>query len=108
MLEGDGPTTSLEEMIKGTERAILVTRLWYIRFVDWKNMIVTGLTRDGTFLVESGRITKPVKNFRFNESPVDVLQNVSHFSEPVTVDGGTAVPALAVKRFRFTSVSEAV
>ncbi|RZM29835.1 MAG: TldD/PmbA family protein, partial [Pedobacter sp.] len=66
----EGGTKSLEELIKGTEKGILVTRLWYIRTVDPQTLLLTGLTRDGTFYIENGEIKFPVKNFRFNESPV--------------------------------------
>ncbi|WP_216351063.1 TldD/PmbA family protein, partial [Mucilaginibacter polytrichastri] len=72
----DGGTTSLEEMIKSTERGILVSRLWYIRMVDPQSLLLTGLTRDGTFYIENGKIMFPIKNFRFNESPVIMLNNV--------------------------------
>lgn len=108
LLEGSGPTTSLQDMIAGAERAILIIRLWYIRMVDRRQLLVTGLTRDGTFLVENGKKTKPLKNFRFNESAANVLQHATQFSEPEIVGSDTAVPALSVSNFRFTSVSEAV
>ena len=65
----DGGTQSLEDLIKGTEKGVLVTRLWYIREVDPQSMLLTGLTRDGTFYIENGKIKFPIKNFRFNESP---------------------------------------
>ena len=63
-------------MIKSTPRGVLVTRLWYLRQVDPRTMLYTGLTRDGTFLIENGKISKAVKNFRFNESPLFMLNNV--------------------------------
>ena len=108
LLEGSGQPASLEEMIASAEQAILVTRLWYIRMVDQRQILVTGLTRDGTFLVENGRISKALKNFRFNESPINVLRSAQMFSTPQVVGPGTAVPALSVSKFRFTSLSEAV
>lgn len=108
LVEGKGDPTSLEEMIASVQRAILITRLWYLRMVDPRQVLVTGLTRDGTFLVEDGKITKALKNFRFNESPVDVFQRTQKFSNPQVVGSGTAVPALSVSKFRFTSLSEAV
>ena len=108
LLEGKGQSASLDEMIASAKNAILVTRLWYIRMVEPRQILVTGLTRDGTFLVENGEITKALKNFRFNESPVEVIQNAQMFSAPQVVGSGTAVPALSVSKFRFTSVSEAV
>lgn len=108
LAEGEGTPVSLDEMIAGAERAILITRLWYIRMVDPSQLLVTGLTRDGTFLVEDGNITKSLKNFRFNESPIDVLRHVQKFGTPQIVGSGTAVPALSVSKFRVASVSEAV
>ena len=108
LLEGRGIPTSLIDMITSSERAILITRLHYIRMVDSRQLLVTGLTRDGLFLVENGKITKPLRNFRFNESPIDILQHVRHFSEPQIIGPGMAVPALSVGKFRFTSVSDAI
>lgn len=108
LVEGEGAPTSLDEMVAGARRAILITRLWYIRMVDPSQVLVTGLTRDGTFLVEDGKITKALKNFRFNESPIEVLQHVQNFGTPQSVGSGTAVPALSVSKFRVASVSEAV
>jgi predicted Zn-dependent protease len=72
----DGGTASVEDLIKSTERGILVSRLWYIRMVDPQSLLLTGLTRDGTFYIENGQIKYPIKNFRFNESPVIMLNNV--------------------------------
>ena len=72
----EGGTKSLEELIKGTKKGVLVTRLWYIRDVDPQSLLLTGLTRDGTFYIENGQIKYPIKNFRFNESPVIMLNNV--------------------------------
>ena len=108
-----GGTTSLEDMIKSTERGILVTRLWYLRPVDPRTILFTGLTRDGTFLVENGKITKSVKNFRFNESPLFLLNNLQALGPAVrlagTEQGGPIVmPAIKAKDFNFTSLSDAV
>ena len=113
MLGGD---QSLDELIAGTERAILVTRFWYIRPVDPRTVLYTGLTRDGTFLVEKGKITKAVKNFRFNESPVFMLNNLEAMSRAIRVSasesGNTGqaivVPAIRTREFSFTSLSDAV
>jgi predicted Zn-dependent protease len=105
IVEGGGGT--LEELIRGTERAVLVTRLWYIRSVDPRTLLYTGLTRDGTFLVEDGRIVHAVNNFRFNESPVAMLQDVQALSAPVRANGAM-VPAMRLGKFGFTSVSDAV
>ncbi|HVD61896.1 MAG TPA: TldD/PmbA family protein, partial [Gemmatimonadaceae bacterium] len=71
-----GGTTSIEDMIKSTQRGILVTRLWYLREVDPRTILYTGLTRDGTFLIENGKISKAIKNFRFNDSPLFMLNNL--------------------------------
>ena len=103
----DGGRGTLEELIKGTERAVLVTRLWYIRSVDPRTLLHTGLTRDGTFLVENGRIVHAVNNFRFNESPIAMLQDVQALSAPVRADG-SMLPAMRLGKFTFTSVSDAV
>lgn len=107
----EGGTSSVDELISTTERGILVTRFWYIRDVDPKTMLLTGLTRDGTFWIENGKISHPIKNFRFNESPVAMLKNIEMMSKPVRrQQGGSAnlVPALKVKDFTFSSLSDAV
>jgi predicted Zn-dependent protease len=108
-----GGEASVEEMIKSTDRGVLVTRLWYLRQVDPRTILFTGLTRDGTFLVEGGKISKAVRNFRFNESPLFMLNNVEMLGRPVRVAGTEAggnivVPALKVRDFNFTSLSDAV
>ena len=66
----DGGTATMDDLIKGVERGVLVTRFWYIRSLDPQTLLVTGLTRDGLFLIEKGKVTRPVKNMRWNESPV--------------------------------------
>jgi predicted Zn-dependent protease len=112
----DGGTTSLEEMIRSTERGIYVTRFWYIRPVDPQTVLFTGLTRDGTFLIENGRIKSAIKNFRWNETPVKMLNLVEAKSpiERITgserVGAGLAVmmPALKIREFEFTSASDAI
>jgi predicted Zn-dependent protease len=113
-MEGGG--ASVEEMIAGTERGLLVTRFWYMRGVDQRSILFTGLTRDGTFLVEDGRVTGPVQNLRWNESPIHVLGNIEMLGAPERVlpseAGGVSsavvVPPLKVRDFNFTSVSDAV
>jgi len=101
---------SVEEMIAGTERGILVTRLWYIREVDPYEKILTGMTRDGTFLVEEGKIQCGVRNFRFNESLIHMLQNVEDMGEPVRSSGEESmdmvVPAMKVRDFNFTETTK--
>ena len=108
-----GGESSVDEMIASTPRGILVTRLWYLRQVDPRTILYTGLTRDGTFLVENGKISKSVRNFRFNESPLFMLNNVEALGRPQRIagaegGGGMAMPALKVRDFNFTSLSEAV
>ena len=103
----EGGTTSIEDMIKGTERGILVTRFWYIRFVDPQTLLLTGLTRDGTFYIENGKIQFPIKNFRFNESPVIMLNNVEELGKPERTDN-MIVPPMKIRDFTFTSLSDAV
>jgi len=111
-----GGDATLDDLIKGTERGILVTRFWYIRPVDPRTILYTGLTRDGTFLIENGRITKAVKNLRYNESPIFMLNNLEAMTRPVRVSAsesgspGSAivVPAIRTRDFTFTSLSDAV
>jgi len=115
-LRMNGGTTSVEEMIASTERGLLVTRFWYIRPVDPRTILFTGLTRDGTFLIENGKVTRAVKNLRWNESPIFMLNNIEAMGAPVRVsaseDGGpgqaVVVPPLKVRDFTFTSLSDAV
>jgi predicted Zn-dependent protease len=108
-----GGTTSIEDMIKSTQRGILVTRLWYLREVDPRTILYTGLTRDGTFLIENGKISKAIKNFRFNDSPLFMLNNLEALGRPVRLAGTEAggavvVPPIKVREFTFTSLSDAV
>ena len=108
-----GGTTSLDDMIKSTQRGILVTRLWYLREVDPRTILYTGLTRDGTFLIENGKISKAIKNFRFNDSPLFMLNNLEAIGPAVRLagterGGPVVVPPIKVKDFNFTSLSDAV
>ncbi|MBT9393050.1 TldD/PmbA family protein [Hymenobacter sp. NST-14] len=103
----EGGTQSVQDLIKGTAKGILVTRLWYIRDVDPQTLLYTGLTRDGTFYIENGKIKFPIKNFRFNESPVIMLNNLEAIGRPVRI-GGNLVPPLKIRDFTFTSLSDAV
>ena len=110
-----GPTNTLEEMIKSTERGIIVSRFWYIRGTDPRTASSTGLTRDGVWWIENGKIAYPLKNFRFNQSTVKMLGpgNVLMVGKPERVGsseggGGSLLPALKVREFSFTSQSEAV
>ncbi|MHA6246307.1 TldD/PmbA family protein [Pontibacter sp. CAU 1760] len=103
----EGGNESLEDMIKSTKRGILVTRLWYIRTVDPQTLLYTGLTRDGTFYIENGKIKYPVKNFRFNESPVIMLNNLEALGKPQRISG-SMIPPMKIRDFTFTSLSDAV
>jgi predicted Zn-dependent protease len=111
-----GGNATMTDMIKSTERGILVTRFWYIRPTDPRTISFTGLTRDGTFLIENGKVTRPVKNFRFNESPIFFLNNLESLgpvvrvnaSEALGAGGATYMPALKVRDFTFSSLSDAV
>ena len=108
-LELSGGGSTLEQLIAGTERGILVTHCWYIRSVDQRTLVYTGLTRDGTFLIENGRVARSIKNFRFNDSPLFMLNNLEALGAPVrTAGGGAAMPPLKVREFNFTSLSDAV
>ena len=101
---------TVDQMIAGTERGILVTRLWYIREVDPYEKILTGMTRDGTFLVEDGKIRHGVLNFRFNQSLVHMLSNVEEMGTPVRASGEESfdmvVPAMKIREFNFTEVTK--
>jgi predicted Zn-dependent protease len=110
MTGGDATT---EQMIASTPRGILVTRFWYLRQVDPRTVLYTGLTRDGTFLIENGKITRAVKNLRFNESPLFMLNNLEMLGRAERVAGTEAggnvvFPTLKVRDFNFTSLSDAV
>jgi predicted Zn-dependent protease len=117
IFETSGPTNSIEEMIKSTERGILVGRFWYIRGTDQRTASSTGLTRDGVWLIENGKIVSPLRNFRFNQSVTQMLGpgNVLMVGKSERVGGSegggssaSLLPALKLKAFNFTSQSEAV
>ncbi len=103
----EGGSGSLDELVARTERGLLVTHFFYIRSVNPQTVQLTGLTRDGLWLVEKGRVVGPVQNFRFNDSPVSLLRNVEAMSasEPA---GNMIVPAIRARDFKFTSKSDAV
>ncbi|MBI1895059.1 MAG: TldD/PmbA family protein [Acidobacteria bacterium] len=104
-----GGRATLDELVAGVERGILVTRLWYIREVEPYDKIMTGMTRDGTFLIENGEIAGGLKNFRFNQSVVELLNHVEAMSESVRASGEEAidmvVPGMKVHEFHFTEVT---
>jgi PmbA protein len=101
---------TVEQMIASTQRGILVTRLWYIREVDPYEKICTGMTRDGTFLIEDGKVQKGIRNFRFNQNLIHLLSNVEAMSLPVRAAGEESmdmvVPAMKVRDFNFTEVTK--
>jgi len=108
-----GGDKSTADLVRGTEKGILVTRTWYIRMVDPQTVLLTGLTRDGTFYIENGEIKYPLKNFRFNESPVIMLNNIEELGRPIRVAGDESnfammIPPMKLRDFTFTSLSDAV
>lgn len=109
-----GGQGSVDDLVASTARGVLITSLFYIRFVDPRTLLLTGLTRDGVFWIENGKLSHPVTNFRWNESPVRVLSNIDAMSASVraapreSMAGNVAVPALRVKEFELSSVSDAV
>ncbi len=108
----EGQEHPLDDLIKSVDKGLLVTRFWYIRLLQPQTLQVTGLTRDGVFLVENGKVTGPVMNFRWNESPVRVLQNTKMLGRPVRTQGAEAgssfAPPLVATDFNFASISDAV
>ncbi len=100
----DGGDASLDELIAGTERGILVTRFWYIRVVDPMTSLLTGMTRDGLFLIEDGRVTRPLRQMRFNEKVLTALSNVEALGKPERIEG-CLVPPLRVREFTFSSTT---
>jgi predicted Zn-dependent protease len=103
----EGSSQTVDALIAGTERGLLVTRFWYIRLVNPQNATVTGLTRDGVWLIEHGKVAYPVNNFRFNDSPVNLLKNLEATSIAIPA-GGLVAPAIKAHDFLFTSRSDAV
>jgi predicted Zn-dependent protease len=110
-----GGTSTVDEMIASTKRGIYVNRFWYVRSVDPETALYTGLTRDGCFLIENGKITKPVKNFRWNETPVKMLRNIEMMSpsrrtttSEQDLNSNLYFPTLKVTDFTFSSLSDAL
>jgi predicted Zn-dependent protease len=111
-----GGNTSLDDMIKSVKRGVLITRFWYIRPLNPRIVSFTGLTRDGAFLIENGKIARPVTNFRFNQSLTDLLAKVELLGAPKRVaadESGAAgtpmvVPPLKVRDFTLASISDAI
>lgn len=100
---------TLEQLIEGTERGILVSNFWYIRAVNQMDLTLTGMTRDGTFLIENGEVTTPLRNFRFHDSPIRAFQTIKGYTEPQEAtsaeSGKMLVPALRIPDFYFSSLS---
>ncbi len=107
-----GTSASVDALVKQVERGLLVTRFWYCRWLDEKSLMVTGLTRDGVFLIERGEVTSPVNNFRFNDSPARVLANIAGMTargaRVPSRDGIVRMPAVAAAGFNMASASAAV
>jgi predicted Zn-dependent protease len=103
-----GGTKSLDDLVAGTARGILVTHFFYIRVLEPRTVLLTGLTRDGTFLVEDGKISRPIKNLRWNESPLFMLNKVEDLGRAERTSAGVVVPAIKARDFTFTSISDAV
>lgn len=114
-LKMSGGEASVEDMIKSVTRGILITRFFYIRSTNPRTIAYTGVTRDGTFLIENGKVTRAVNNFRFNQSITEMLSNIQALGRPMrvagedgTVGAGLVVPPILVRDFNLTSVSDAV
>lgn len=105
MRGGDG---SLDDLVRGLDRGLLVTRLWYIRSIDPRTILYTGLTRDGVFWVENGEIVRPVNNFRWNDSPLTAFASIDALGRPERVSSSMEVPPARLSSFHFSTVSEAV
>ena len=103
-----GGTKTTEELIAGTQRGILVTHFFYIRSLDPRTVLLTGLTRDGTFLIENGKITRSLKNFRWNESPLLLLGKIDEIGRAERTAAGQVMPSIRARDFNFTSLSDAV
>jgi PmbA protein len=106
----DGGKTSVEEMVASTDRGILLTRMWYIREVEPYEKVLTGMTRDGSFLIENGRIVAGIRNFRFNQGLLEMLSNVEQMGPAVRAAGEESfemvVPAMKVRNFHFSEVTK--
>jgi predicted Zn-dependent protease len=111
MMEFSGTDQSLEQIIAASEKALLINSFWYIRFVDPNQLLLTGLTRDGVFMVENGKISRPVKNLRFNESPLLSLENVQCVGKPEARRSWffeLLIPPMVVENFSFTTETDAI
>ena len=109
IMESSEPPVPIDEMIKATPRGLLISRFWYVRLVDPRTIVLTGLTRDGLWWIDKGRISHPVRNLRFNQSVLAMLApwNVEAIGEPQRLSP-FMVPALKLGSFTFTSISDAI
>jgi predicted Zn-dependent protease len=107
-LKMPGGTKTVEQLIAETERGILVTHFFYTNVLDARNGLMTGLTRDGTFLIEQGKVARPVKNFRWNESPLILVNKIEEIGRAERTRVGQVLPSLRVRDFNFASLSDAV
>ena len=107
-LKMTGGTKTTEELIAGCEHGVLVTHFFYIRSLEPRTVLFTGLTRDGAFLIEKGKVVRPLKNLRWNESPLLMLNRLEDIGRPEAVAAGRHMPALRIRDFNFTSLSDAV
>ena len=103
-----GEDRTMEELIANCKNGVLVKRLWYVRFVDTKELSLTGMTRDGLFEIRDGKVGAPLKNLRFNESPLNFLNDVVAMSSPIRVDNGYCLPGIMSRNFTFTSKTDSV
>lgn len=114
-LSMQGGTATIEEMIRSTERGLLITHFWYVVFTDPQTVSYTGITRDGLFLIEKGKITQPCVNMRFNDSAISIFNNITMMGAPEPQGGGfgnpqgiNLVPPMKVENFNFRSISPSV
>jgi predicted Zn-dependent protease len=102
-----GSDASLSDLIAQTQQGILVSRAWYVRYINPRTLEVTGMTRDGTFWIENGEIAYPIENLRFNQSLPELLRDVDALTT-VHRFGGSVVPGVRVKAFNFTSTTDSI
>jgi len=104
----EGQDQSISDLVAQCKRGLLAKRLWYIRYVDRKELLLTGMTRDGLFLIEDGKLVAPVKNLRFNESPVVFLRNIVAMSQPQRVGDSAKIPCIMSENFTFSSQTDSI
>lgn len=102
-----GSDKTVADLIASTERGIFVSRAWYVRYVNLRTLEVTGMTRDGTFLIENGKISHPIKNLRFNQCLPEMLKNLVAVSQAKRC-GGSVIPGCKVENFHFSSITDSI